>query len=157
MGTCVHGDCSLTLPSPRIAGRSIRVTATAHTGARLVTAHRSTQSQVPNLLHASKTQAQTCRADSVQITYTKAEKTSGAGAHVGYSLPSSIVQTACCLRNSSFFSLPSWKLACTHAGLKARCKQRGKPERLHYWCGALRPAMHAECSSRKPCSLWLPS
>ena len=43
----------------------------------------------------------------MQGAYAKAEKASGAGAHVGYSLPASSFQTECCLRNSCFLSLPT--------------------------------------------------
>ena len=82
--------------------------------------HHNTQSRVHTWLHAGDIQARVCREDSVQGAYAKAEKASGAGVHVGYSLPASTLQTECCLRNSCFFSFPSWKLACTHAGLKAR-------------------------------------
>ena len=97
-----------------------------------------------------------CREDSVQGAHAKAEKASGAGVHVGYSLPASIFQTECCLRNSCFLSLPSWKLACTQAGLKARCKQ-GESSVATHQHACTYSVISVESCSAKPCALCLPS
>ena len=125
-------------------------------GAGTVIAHQSTQSRVPTWLHARGMQTYVCREDSVQGAHAKAEKASGAGAHVGNSLPASTLQTECCLRNSRFLSFPQLEVG-VHPSRAEGSLQAGGENLSGCTIDVVydRGSSAISCS-RKPCSSCLP-